>query len=178
MGKLGYFAAAAIAATAFSTGANAAQSLVITGPSGNFGDDDVTCAATAPCTFARTFSFVTPAGFNQASLDISSNFSGTNTTANIDFSSVTFNGTNFNILSTGQQEFRNLLNQTLTTGASNTINVAGTTGGNAAFNGTISFANVAAVPEPGTWALMLLGFGAVGWSMRRRQGGAHLLQAA
>lgn len=28
----------------------------------------------------------------------------------------------------------------------------------------------AAVPEPGTWALMLLGFGAVGWAMRRGNG--------
>jgi hypothetical protein len=32
-------------------------------------------------------------------------------------------------------------------------------------NATIS----AAVPEPSTWMLMLLGFGAVGWSMRRRR---------
>ena len=29
---------------------------------------------------------------------------------------------------------------------------------------------VAAVPEPGTWATMILGFGAVGFSMRRRRG--------
>lgn len=28
---------------------------------------------------------------------------------------------------------------------------------------------VQAVPEPGTWALMLLGFGAIGYSMRRRR---------
>lgn len=28
---------------------------------------------------------------------------------------------------------------------------------------------VAAVPEPGTWAMMILGFGAVGYSMRRRR---------
>jgi hypothetical protein len=25
-----------------------------------------------------------------------------------------------------------------------------------------------AVPEPGTWALMLLGFGLIGWILRRR----------
>ena len=37
----------------------------------------------------------------------------------------------------------------------------------------------AAVPEPGTWALMLVGFGAVGFSMRRRRSvGGRLLQVA
>jgi hypothetical protein len=30
---------------------------------------------------------------------------------------------------------------------------------------------VAGVPEPGTWALMLVGFGALGWQMRRRPRG-------
>lgn len=34
---------------------------------------------------------------------------------------------------------------------------------------TISQAAVAAVPEPGTWAMMLLGFGAVGFAVRRRR---------
>lgn len=34
----------------------------------------------------------------------------------------------------------------------------------------------AAVPEPGTWAMMLLGFGAIGYSMRRRR--KPLLQLA
>ena len=40
-------------------------------------------------------------------------------------------------------------------------------------NGTrtsvITFAGAGAVPEPATWALMLVGFGAVGYGMRRRQ---------
>ena len=38
---------------------------------------------------------------------------------------------------------------------------------------------VAAVPEPGTWAMMLIGFGAIGVGMRRRRrAGAAQLQAA
>jgi hypothetical protein len=37
--------------------------------------------------------------------------------------------------------------------------------------------SASAVPEPGTWAMMLLGFGAVGFSMRRRRR-VHLMQAA
>jgi hypothetical protein len=143
--------------------------LTISGPSGTFGDDSVTCDAAAPCSFTRVFEFVTPAGFNLASADVKSNYAGDNLIANLDFSSVTLNGVEFETIATGQQEFRNLLNQSLTTGATNVLRVSGSSGGNAAFSGTLSFASVAAVPEPGTWALMLLGFGAVGSSMRRQR---------
>jgi hypothetical protein len=38
--------------------------------------------------------------------------------------------------------------------------------------------NVPAVPEPATWAMMLLGFGATGFAMRRRRQHAELLQIA
>ncbi len=37
---------------------------------------------------------------------------------------------------------------------------------------------VAAVPEPGTWAMMLIGFGAIGFSMRRRQRTGAVAQLA
>ena len=37
---------------------------------------------------------------------------------------------------------------------------------------------VSAVPEPGTWAMMLLGFGAIGFTMRRRQSKNVLAQLA
>ena len=40
-------------------------------------------------------------------------------------------------------------------------------GGKNVLLGGLSY-NAAAVPEPATWAMMLLGFGAVGFSMRRR----------
>ena len=42
----------------------------------------------------------------------------------------------------------------------------------------LNFNLTAAVPEPGTWAMMILGFGAVGGTMRRRQGQGLRLRAA
>ena len=39
-------------------------------------------------------------------------------------------------------------------------------------------AGVAAVPEPATWAMMLIGFGAMGVSLRRRRRAQTMLQAA
>jgi hypothetical protein len=44
-----------------------------------------------------------------------------------------------------------------------TLNPAGGSGA------TVFVTTTAAVPEPGTWALMILGFGVVGYAMRRRQ---------
>jgi hypothetical protein len=35
-----------------------------------------------------------------------------------------------------------------------------------------------AVPEPGTWATMLLGFGLIGWQIRRRRSSARKLRRA
>ena len=156
-----------VAASLFASSANAAQFITLTGPSGVFGDDDVTCSGPVPCSFTRSFSFVTPVGFNIASADISS-ISTANVATNIDFSSVTFNGVNFNTVLTGTQEFRNLLNQNLVTGATNLLSISGMSGGNASFTGNLAFAQVAAIPEPATWIMMLLGFAGIGFTMRRK----------
>jgi hypothetical protein len=167
------------AAFAVAPAAHAAQFLTITGPSGTFGDDAVTCAGgppAGPCSFTRTFQFITPAGFNLASADISS-VATNNPLTNIDFSTVTLNGVNFNVVLTGVQEFRNLLNQALVSGGNNILTVTGTTGGEASFSGNLSFAASSAVPEPATWGMMLIGFGAVGYSMRRRSNNVRFAQA-
>ena len=54
--------------------------------------------------------------------------------------------------------------------------------GNAPANGAVATGNltfqVAPVPEPGTWAMMLVGFGAIGFAMRRRQQPVRLAQVA
>lgn len=57
-----------------------------------------------------------------------------------------------------------------------TINWAGTNQSNdftAVFNVGVA---AAAVPEPGTWAMMIFGFGAVGYSLRSRKVGYKALQ--
>ena len=53
------------------------------------------------------------------------------------------------------------------------------TASDARFSGNLSFAPPA-VSEPATWAMMLVGFGTVGFGMRRRNArtGALRLQAA
>ena len=154
--------------------ATSAQAVVtISGPSGTFAEDEITSpvGATAPCQFTRDVTFVTPTGFNQLTADISTIFDTMNPLSNIDFSSVTFNNVAFNSVvgSPNIQEVRNIFRQPLIAGATNVLRVSGTTGGNAAFSGNLNFWNMAAVPEPSTWMLMLLGMAGVGFSMRRKE---------
>lgn len=180
MKKLLLAAAAATLSVALAPSVQAQQSITITGSSGNFGDPTVRCDAgvAAPCNFSRTFQFVTPTGFNLTSATITSVAVLGNPATNLDFSSVTLNGVQFNNIVSDSSEFRSLFNQTLAPGALNTIFVGGTTGGDAAFTGTLSFAAVvAAIPEPSTWAMMILGFGAVGYSMRRRKADVRFAHA-
>ncbi|MCY7280567.1 MAG: FxDxF family PEP-CTERM protein [Sphingomonas bacterium] len=159
------FAAAAL--TAVASPAHAVETITISGPSGTFGNDQVTCAGgLATCAFTNTFNFLTPTGFNLANASITTAAAGT---SNINFTSVLLNGLAFTLSPTGIFENGTLANVSLTAGANNTLIVNGQNFGDGAFSGTLVFAAQSAVPEPATWAMMLLGFGAVGFSVRRRR---------
>ena len=81
--------------------------------------------------------------------------SGTNT-INITF--------NISPVNRSDTQFNTAYNATLSGSSVGTFGSATITGGTGILRGISP-----AVPEPGTWALMLLGFGAVGVSMRRRR---------
>ena len=58
-----------------------------------------------------------------------------------------------------------------------TIYVNGNVVGSSHNGSYVGNLNIAAVPEPATWGMMLIGFGAIGWQLRRRSS-AVLAQAA
>jgi len=167
-------AATAAALLAAASQATAAQTISFDTPApdgsftGGFGDTGITGGA-----FTDTFNFNMPTGI--AGGTISSNFTDDQMN-NIDFTSVAFNGHEFNIGSTGQVEFRSLLGLPVTNGPQ-TLVVSGTSGGNGAFAGTLSFVlgavGMAGAPEPASWALMLLGFGGAGALIRAQRRGAR-----
>jgi hypothetical protein len=127
--------------------------------SGTFGDRGITSP-----TFTDTFTFTLPTGF--ASTVLTSTLQGASTDVN--FTSVTLNGNVFAVGAAGQNEFRFLDNLPVTSGTQ-TLTITGTSAGNGSFDGTLAFAPVVrGVPEPASWALMIVGFGAAGAMLRRR----------
>ncbi|HXA38796.1 MAG TPA: FxDxF family PEP-CTERM protein [Phenylobacterium sp.] len=160
-------AVAAVLLAAAATHASAAQSIsfAATAPDGSF-TGMFGNTAIAGGAFTDTFNFSMPTGV--AGITISSNFT-TDQMNNIDFTSVTFDGQALNVGSTGQVEFRSLVGVPVTSGPQQVV-VSGTSGGNGSYAGTLSFAlPTAAVPEPASWALMMLGFGGAGGLMRSRR---------
>ncbi|MEP7129707.1 MAG: FxDxF family PEP-CTERM protein [Sphingomicrobium sp.] len=67
------------------------------------------------------------------------------------------------------------LDDTVIAAGNYTLNVLGNNSKTGTLGGTIT---ITALPEPGTWAMMLLGFGAIGWQIRRRRSSLALAQAA
>jgi hypothetical protein len=77
-------------------------------------------------------------------------------------------GTPFTIDSTGSFESRHIAGLSTLSGTQ-TLVVNGTSGGSGAFAGTIAFAPFVGVPEPASWALMIMGFGGLGAVVRTRK---------
>ena len=155
---------AAVSSFLLAPSAHAAETINITGPSGTFGNDAVQCAGdVVTCAFTNMFTFATPDASNLVNATISTSALGGN---DIDFTSVFLNGIAFTLSPTGTFEFGSLENTSLMAGALNTLTVNGQNNGNSAFSGTLAFSNVPAVPEPATWAMMLLGFGLMGGMLR------------
>jgi PEP-CTERM motif len=111
-----------------------------------------------------TFNF---AQFGNANATISSIFRVSENN-NINFTSVTLNGTSFDIAQSGNVEFRFLEGLAISPGVQ-TLGISGTSGGNGSYAGTFSVATLAAIPEPASWAMMLIGFSAIGSTLRRRR---------
>ncbi len=145
--------------------ANAAHTITLTPPAadgsftGIFGETGIGAGD-----FSDTFTFAMPTGI--AGATITTNWVGS-LLSNIDFSSATFNGHPFSLSPTGQVENGFILNVPVT-GGTQTLEVKGTSGGNGSFSGTLSFA-MTAMPEPASWAMMIVGFGGIGAMLRRRR---------
>ncbi|WP_435530023.1 FxDxF family PEP-CTERM protein [Phenylobacterium koreense] len=147
--------------------ANAAQFINISAPgpagtiSGAFGYNEIGAGD-----FSHVFDFNLPAGVSNASIVSSLIFDVAET--DINFSSVTLNGVEFNIEKVGDKESRFLDNLAIVAGPQQLI-VKGWSGGNGSYGGQLSFAPTGAVPEPATWAMMIIGFGAAGTMVRNRR---------
>jgi hypothetical protein len=91
-------------------------------------------------------------------------------TTDLDLTSVIVNGTALTISRTagGLIETSGTSNVNIFSGQLNNITVTGVSRGLGSYGGNLTFIP-GAVPEPGTWAMMLIGFGAIGFSMRRRR---------
>lgn len=124
-------------------------------------------------TFLESLTFTnTLAGLYSISLGTSS--------ASVDFTNALLTGAGgpYNLnpqFDDGTQEQMGLSNLFLDAGQY-VLSFGGNNSGNGSVGGTITIAQ--AVPEPGTWGMMLLGFGAVGFAMRRRRESNGLAQAA
>ena len=153
--------ALAVALMAVAPAANAATFVTLDPPAANgsisgvFGNSGIGLGS-----FTDVITFTLPAGITSAT--ISSTM--TSTTNNVDLTSVLLNGTALTLGSTGQTEFR-FINNLPNLAGTQTLTIMGSSGGEGSYSGTIAF-SPGVIPEPATWAMMILGFGMVGAGLR------------
>jgi hypothetical protein len=151
-------------------GANGAFSI-------GFSDADLAASFTETLTFTTDMAGTLAVSLTTASssLDFTNVFlSGTGITSTFNFGGNTFTGIQIpQVLANPETLFREI---NLASAGTFTLNINGVSrAADAGFGGSVS---MSAVPEPATWAMMLFGFGAVGYSMRgRRKIGLKLHQA-
>ena len=79
----------------------------------------------------------------------------------------------------GTNEFWRLANPVTLDPSTYTLTINGNNSGAGSLGGSITIRQANAVPEPATWGMMLMGFGAAGFALRRsRRRRADLLQIA
>ena len=162
-------------AAALASASIASAASVVTGPtpssltppaSALFGSV-LTGSTTSSTSFSDTFTFNIAGSAGSLNSQISTLL--LNGSQNVNFTSILLDGTYaFSKTSTDPApEVWALLNPVTVGLGTHTISVVGTLlGPTGSYSGTL---NVAAVPEPATWAMMLLGFGAMGLVIRRRR---------
>lgn len=145
------------------------SSMVYTGPASNDGGVTTTIGYTeanlAKPTFTEWLTLTnTLDGLYSISLSTSS--------APVNFTSAILSDgvTNYALSLVGTQgpnEFWGL-DTTFLTAGTYTLTINGTNSNTGSLGGSITITE-ASVPEPATWAMMLIGFGAIGWQLRRRR---------
>jgi hypothetical protein len=159
---------ASAATTVDSCGSGSSCVINFDGISGTFGNANVTNTP-----FIDRYLFDLGAGL--LSFTLTSTFTGADGgPQDIDFNLVRINaqgaGGVTNVpLSPGTDEYYSIRNLSVAAGQY-ALRLGGSGGSNlnASYSGTLNF-SPAAVPEPATWAMMILGMGAVGFAMRRRR---------
>ncbi|ODT87723.1 FxDxF family PEP-CTERM protein [Phenylobacterium sp. SCN 70-31] len=160
-------AAAFALAAGLSPSAVQAATYINYGPVGADGGFTITFGNTgiSDSDFSDVFDFAMPTG--RGDFVITSTMSGGS--QNITWTSVAFNGEEFESGAAGWNEFRFLNGVMITSGTGQQLVLTGLGGGNASYSGVITFMPLAAAPEPAAWALMILGFGGAGVAIRSRR---------
>jgi hypothetical protein len=183
MRKLLPLAACCAASILFASPATAAPTITFDGVAGTFGNPEVNTA-----TFDDLIEVVFGSA-GTANFTISTNYTALN--QDIDFTSVMFGtmaqlnsntGVEFTVIDpTEPSQYRALDGLAIADAGTYFIRVRGDAGNgaqnvDASYSGTINF-TASAVPEPATWAMFLMGFGVVGYSMRSRKVAYKAVQA-